>query len=244
MDYSPPLCPLNSLGKNTGVGCHSHLQGIFPNQVSNPGLLHCRQILYHLSHQGSPYAQLEIVKKIYIQTNIWFSMQLCVLRRQHPGKQRVFRTGLCFSLWAWRYIWNITPLFLMRIQATALWWWPYRGIYCTLAVSTSWDYFQRLMENSDGRFSTFEFTSLPLGMQTVMCLETWWGSSRKGFLHSSLHRAVLRAFWHHWELALGTSVFPRITKKKNFRVGMGMFPAFGNNANLVSPLFLTSFFNS
>ena len=63
MDYSPPLCPLNSLGKNTGVGCHSHLQGIFPNQVSNPGLLHCRQTLYHLSHQGSPYAQLEIVKK-------------------------------------------------------------------------------------------------------------------------------------------------------------------------------------
>ena len=171
-------------------------------------------------------------------------MQLCVLRRQHPGKQRVFRTGLCFSLWAWRYIWNITPLFLMRIQATALWWWPYRGIYCTLAVSTSWDYFQRPMENSDGKFSTFEFTSLPLGMQTVMCLETWWGSSRKGFLHSSLHRAVLRAFWHHWELALGTSVFLRITKKKNFRVGMGMFPAFGNNANLVSPLFLTSFFNS
>ena len=33
---------------------HSLLQGIFPIQESNPGLLHCRQILYHLSHQGSP----------------------------------------------------------------------------------------------------------------------------------------------------------------------------------------------
>ena len=43
--------PWNSPGKNTGVGSHSHLQGILPTQGSNPGLLHCRQILYHLSHQ-------------------------------------------------------------------------------------------------------------------------------------------------------------------------------------------------
>ena len=35
-------------------GCHSLLQGIFPTQKLNLGLLHCRQILYHLSHQGSP----------------------------------------------------------------------------------------------------------------------------------------------------------------------------------------------
>ena len=40
-------------GKNTGVGCHSLLQGIFPTQESNPGLLNCRQILYWLSNQGS-----------------------------------------------------------------------------------------------------------------------------------------------------------------------------------------------
>ena len=39
----------NSPGKNTGVGCHSLLQGIFPTQGSNLGCLHCRQILYHLS---------------------------------------------------------------------------------------------------------------------------------------------------------------------------------------------------
>ena len=36
------------------MGCHALLQGIFPTQGSNPGLLTCRQILYHLSHQGSP----------------------------------------------------------------------------------------------------------------------------------------------------------------------------------------------
>ena len=44
----------DSSGKNTGVGSHSILQEIFPTQGSNLGLLHCRQILYHLSHQGNP----------------------------------------------------------------------------------------------------------------------------------------------------------------------------------------------
>ena len=47
------LCPWNFPGKNTGVGCHILLQGIFPIQGLNLGLLHCRQILYCLSHQGS-----------------------------------------------------------------------------------------------------------------------------------------------------------------------------------------------
>ena len=42
----------------TGVGCHSLLEGIIPTQGLNPGLLHCRQILYHLSHQGSPVLSL------------------------------------------------------------------------------------------------------------------------------------------------------------------------------------------
>ena len=45
--------PWNSLGKDTGMDCHFLLQGIFLTQGSNPGLLHCRQILYHLSHQES-----------------------------------------------------------------------------------------------------------------------------------------------------------------------------------------------
>ena len=47
------LLSWDSPGKNTGVGCHFLLQGIFPTQGLNPGLLHCRQTLYHLSHQGS-----------------------------------------------------------------------------------------------------------------------------------------------------------------------------------------------
>ena len=48
------FCPWDSPGKNTGVGCHALLEGIFLTQGLNPGLRHCRQILYHLSHQGSP----------------------------------------------------------------------------------------------------------------------------------------------------------------------------------------------
>ena len=41
----------DSPGKNTGVGCYALLQGIFPTQGLNPGLPHCRQILYCLSHE-------------------------------------------------------------------------------------------------------------------------------------------------------------------------------------------------
>ena len=48
------LCPWDSPGKNTGMGCHALLQGIFPTQGSNLCFLCCRQILYCLSYQGSP----------------------------------------------------------------------------------------------------------------------------------------------------------------------------------------------
>ena len=48
------LCPWDSSGKNTGVGCHFFLQEIFQSKGSNPCLLYCRQILYLLSHRGSP----------------------------------------------------------------------------------------------------------------------------------------------------------------------------------------------
>ena len=54
------LCPWDSPGKNTGVGSHSLLQGVFPTQGSNQGVLHCRQILCHPSHQGSLWEDLYI----------------------------------------------------------------------------------------------------------------------------------------------------------------------------------------
>ena len=46
--------PWDSPGQNTGIGSRSLLQWVYPTQGSNPGLPPCRQILYHLSHQGSP----------------------------------------------------------------------------------------------------------------------------------------------------------------------------------------------
>ena len=48
------LCSWNSPGESSGVGNHTLLQGSLLTQGSNPGLLHCRQILNQLSHQGSP----------------------------------------------------------------------------------------------------------------------------------------------------------------------------------------------
>ena len=60
------LCPWESPGKNTGVGCHALLQGIFPTQGLKPGLPHYRQIHYHLSHQGRPRL-LEWVSRSLLQ---------------------------------------------------------------------------------------------------------------------------------------------------------------------------------
>ena len=56
MDLQPArlLCLLDSPGKNTGVGCHFLLQGIFVTPKLNPGLLHCRQILLLTELQGNP----------------------------------------------------------------------------------------------------------------------------------------------------------------------------------------------
>ena len=58
VDYLPSVPP----GKppNTKMGSLSLLQGIFPTQKSNWGLLHCRQILYQLSYQGSPYNMVDV----------------------------------------------------------------------------------------------------------------------------------------------------------------------------------------
>ena len=68
------LCPWNFLGKKNGVGSHSILQGIFPTQALNLGLLHCRQILYHLCHQGNPLKPhlilYQILSSFAIEDNI------------------------------------------------------------------------------------------------------------------------------------------------------------------------------
>ena len=59
MDCSLPgsSCPWDFPGNSPGVDCHFLLQGIFPSQGSNLGLPHCKQTLYRLSHQGSPFGR-------------------------------------------------------------------------------------------------------------------------------------------------------------------------------------------
>ena len=63
-------CGLYSSGQNTGVGSHSLLQGMFPIQGLNPGLPHCRRILYQLSHKGSP-RMLEWVAYPFSRGSFW-----------------------------------------------------------------------------------------------------------------------------------------------------------------------------
>ena len=78
------LCPWNYPGKNTGVGNHSLLQEIFPTQESIPGLPHFRQILNHLSHQGSPiaYSQGYIFSPLLPSSS---SHGVLMLRREQPN---------------------------------------------------------------------------------------------------------------------------------------------------------------
>ena len=64
--HQAPLSTRESPGKNTGVGCHALLQRIFPTQGSKPGLLHCRWILYCLSHRGLCYRMW-----LFYRMNTW-----------------------------------------------------------------------------------------------------------------------------------------------------------------------------
>ena len=89
MNCSPPGSSVHgdSPGKNTGVGCHALLQGIFPTQGSNPGFLHRRQILYRLSHQGSPHPHLSHMKQIFCANNTGLTPAITQLLKQlsHQG---------------------------------------------------------------------------------------------------------------------------------------------------------------
>jgi len=60
MEPARLLCPWDFPGKNTGVGRHSLLQGILQTHGLNLGLLLCRHILYHLSHQESPSSTINL----------------------------------------------------------------------------------------------------------------------------------------------------------------------------------------
>ena len=98
--------PWNSPGQNTGVGSLSLLQGIFPTQGSNPGLLHCRWILYQLSHKGSPRI-LEWVAYPVSRGSSW-----------HRNRTEVScLVGGFFTNWA-MFSWFLKNKFLIKKKAT------------------------------------------------------------------------------------------------------------------------------
>ena len=74
------LCPWDFPGKNTGVGCHFLLQGIFLTQGLNPHLLHCKRILNPLNHWGSMcehrHASISLLTYIYIYNKFILSLYL------------------------------------------------------------------------------------------------------------------------------------------------------------------------
>ena len=72
--------PWNFPSHNTGVGRHSLLPGIFPTQESNPGLPHCRRILYQMSHKGSPVLQVFCTYAMWhVQKNVCNSKRSVII---------------------------------------------------------------------------------------------------------------------------------------------------------------------
>ena len=73
--------PGDSLGRNTVMGCHALLQGILPTQGLNPGLPHCRQILYLLSHQGKSkntgVGSVSLLQGIFLTQESNWGLLLC-----------------------------------------------------------------------------------------------------------------------------------------------------------------------
>ena len=70
--------PYNSIGQNTRGSSLSLLQGIFLTQGLNPGLPHCRQMLYTLSHQGSPDNKIILVIEVLIVIIIFFKVIVAI----------------------------------------------------------------------------------------------------------------------------------------------------------------------
>ena len=109
------LCPCDFPGKDTGVGCHFLLQGIFPTQGSNPGLLYCRQILYQLSYKGSPLCKLTVkyyVSFCYRTNNI--VLHIC-LSNSGLSKIRKGRTKIhlyCVLLWLYDSLYKNSLIFM------------------------------------------------------------------------------------------------------------------------------------
>ena len=94
------VCPWDFPGKNTGVGCHSLLQGVFPTQGSNWHLLHCRRILYHWAAREAHMSSQAIV--IVPAGRQWYNKPVSLLtfyvkgKLNQPTKWRAKKSGVSF----------------------------------------------------------------------------------------------------------------------------------------------------
>ena len=114
MDCSPPGFSVHedSPGKNIGVGCHAILQGIFPTQGLNPDLSHCRWILYHLSHQGSPVCLPPEgcrLHSLHVRWQIFIFSLLRFWLLQFPSMNREKAMASHSSTLAWTVPWTEEP---------------------------------------------------------------------------------------------------------------------------------------
>ena len=108
-DYSRWLLwPWGSPGESTGVGCHALLQGIFPIQGSKPGLWHCRQILYHLSHQEINNFYLLVRRKILFKREVtpWMTWKFRAPSQAEWARLSVV-SRLCDEERCWILFWNL-----------------------------------------------------------------------------------------------------------------------------------------
>ena len=112
MGCSPPW---NSPGKNTWVGSHFLLQGIFWTQESNLGLSHCRQILYHLSHLGSPqFSSVQSLSCVRLFATPWTAARqasLSITNCWSLLKLMPCRPQIAILCWSW-----INPFFFFPLE--------------------------------------------------------------------------------------------------------------------------------
>ena len=101
-----PYCPWNTPDQNIGVGSYSLLQGIFLAQGLNLGLLHCRQILYCLSHQGSQFQFSSVrnldsfpVYQFLVRINIHSNMNIICLKGLFVLANQGFSNAIFSCIW-------------------------------------------------------------------------------------------------------------------------------------------------
>ena len=117
--------PWNSPGQNTGVGSLSLLQGIFPTQGLNPGLPHCRWILYQLSHKGSPRI-LEWVAYPFSSGSSW----------PRNGTRVSCVTSRFFTNWAMREALKPVVYVMVHVCCCIVLWILPNALWCPVSIVT------------------------------------------------------------------------------------------------------------